>query len=93
MQLAPMPASLSSFTYFFVFVWVYTACPVIAVKGLHGAHASSGRPHPPQNTAATERLHAEPACHLHARASVALRGCKISAHSGAAAWSDATRSP
>ena len=43
MQLAPMPASLSSFTYFFVFVWVYTACPVIAVKGLHGAHASSGR--------------------------------------------------
>ena len=37
-QLAPMPASLSSFTYFFVVVWVYTACPVIAVKELHGAH-------------------------------------------------------
>ena len=40
MQLAPMPASLSSFTYFFVFVWVYTACPVIAVKELHGASAA-----------------------------------------------------
>ena len=37
-QLSPMPASLSSFTYFFVVVWVYTACPVIAVKELHGAH-------------------------------------------------------
>eukprot|EP00908_Phaeocystis_cordata_P006915 Transcript_17561.p2 GENE.Transcript_17561~~Transcript_17561.p2 ORF type:complete len:342 (+),score=172.54 Transcript_17561:80-1105(+) len=35
MQLAPMPASLSSFTYFFVFLWVYTATPVIAVAELH----------------------------------------------------------
>ena len=45
-QLAPMPASLASFTYFFVFVWVYTACPVIAVKELHGTQASAGSPHP-----------------------------------------------
>jgi len=41
MQLAPMPASLSSFTYFFVFVWVYTACPVIAVKELHDDQVSA----------------------------------------------------
>ena len=53
MQLAPMPASLSSFTYFFVVVWVYTACPLIAVKELHGAHARSRRealPPPPRRT-------------------------------------------
>jgi len=35
-QLAPMPASLSSFTKFFVVLWVYTACPVIAIAELHG---------------------------------------------------------
>lgn len=35
MQLAPMPASLSSFTYFFVCLWVYTACPIMAVAVLH----------------------------------------------------------
>lgn len=35
-QLMPMPASLSSFTSFFVVLWVYTACPVIAIAELHG---------------------------------------------------------
>jgi len=40
MQLAPMPASVSSFTYCFVCVWVYTACPVIAVKELHDNQVS-----------------------------------------------------
>ena len=77
MQLAPMPASLSSFTYFFVVVWVYTACPLIAVKELHGAHARSRReahPLPPAEHGGRSAacMHAEPACHLRARASVAL---------------------
>jgi predicted membrane chloride channel (bestrophin family) len=40
MQLAPMPSSLSSFTYCFVCAWVYTACPIIAVKELHDVEVS-----------------------------------------------------
>jgi len=33
-QLAPSPASLNSFAYFFVCLWVYTACPIIAINEL-----------------------------------------------------------
>jgi predicted membrane chloride channel (bestrophin family) len=43
MQLAPMPASLSGFTYFFVVLWVYTACPAIAIVELKSnGHDLSG---------------------------------------------------
>ena len=69
MQLAPMPASLSSFTYFFVFVWVYTACPVIAVKELHGAHASSRRSATP-----TPRRTRRPLCCMQSPRATFTRG-------------------
>jgi len=40
MQLTPMPAAFSSFTQCFVVLWVYTACPVIAVAELHDNSAT-----------------------------------------------------